>query len=669
MSAGRSLDYWSNHHISYSVFSSYHCLCISSRLKQFFRTRHLPAAMATKKQKPSTSKKPVTQLKAWHYLLLLAIPLIVFGRSVMFGYVMHDDDKMILENPVIKQGFNPGIAFTTDAWFMDARIELYRPWQSISYMIDYAIGKDQPMVYHIHNLIIFAAGVILLFIFLLYYFRPVLAWAGALLYSVNLLTPHVTGWIAARGDLYLMVFGMGFLILLQRYLKTKSTKFLWIALPVFFMALLSKESAIALLPIALVMIYADRNKMPSGVEWMWIGINALLFAGYFAMRSKAIADAGNLSAVAFFGNLRSLPEEFFKMVIPIGFSVMPGYSLIWTLLGVLLLGVLLYLIRVYKPENKLLLTGAAIWLASLLPSMAYEPSFAGVAYDYLDHRAWFPYVGLWLIIMGIIDKSKFVTQSYAVYVFGGLLLFWAGVDAWRVGTYSGWEPYYTNAITTNPGSGLANLNYGSMLRDGGDWAGALPFLEKGVKLSPDYTDAKVRLAEAYFKLGKYKETVDVANEAIAKEPKNVSALQFRGSALGASGQTAQAAADFKTILDIDPTNLHGMFNLGVAYKESNQLDKAIEMLSKLIEAKPDFPNAYYERGFCYGRMGLFPQANADMKQSIAYQPEHGASYFFRGRTYEALGNLELACADWKKALELGTKEAEPYIFEKCQKYK
>ena len=611
----------------------------------------------------------MTKLKVWHYLLLVVIPLAIYGRSAMFGYVMHDDDKMILENPVIKQGFNPGVAFTTDAWFMDARIELYRLWQSISYMIDYAIGKEQPMVYHIHNLIVFTIGVVLLFIFLAYYFKPVLAWAGTLLYSVNLLTPHVTGWIAARGDLYLMVFGLGFLILVQRYLKSKSTMSLWLAIPIFFLALLSKESAVALLPIALIMIYADKNKMPTGMEWVWLSINALVFAGYYAMRGNAIADAGNLSALAFFHNVRSLPEEFFKMIVPVGFSVMPGYSLLWTLGGLFLFGVQGFFVNKFKPETKVLMTGAAIWLISLLPSMVYEPSFAGVAYDYLDHRSWFPFVGLWMIILGVIDRSKMVSQRYAIAVFASFLIVWGGINTWRVGVYQGWEPYYTNAIKTNPGSGLANLNYGSMLRDQGDWEGALPFIQKGVQLSSDYTDAKVRLAEVYFKLGKYKETVDIASEAIAKEPNNVSALQFRGSALGASGQTAQAAADFKTILDLDPANVHGMFNLGVAYKESNQLNQAIEIFSKLIVAQPEFPNAYYERGFCYGRMGLFPQAKADMNQSIAFQPEHGSSYFFRGRTYEALGDLEAACKDWKKALELGTKDAEPFIFEKCQAFK
>lgn len=621
--------------------------------------------MANKKLKPATAKKPVQKLKLWHYLLLVAIPAVIYGRTIFFDYVMHDDDKMIKENPMLKEGFNIPLAFTTDAWFMDARIELYRPWQSITYMIDYAIGKTNPAVYHVHNLIIFILGVVLLFFFLLYYFKPLLAWAGTLLYGMNLLTPHAVGWIAARGDLYLMVFGLSFLILVQRYIKTGSVKSLWFAVLFFFMALLSKESAIALLPVAFVMIYVEKKKMPDAIAWIWFGINLVLFAVYFVLRGKAIASAGNLAVIAFFHNLRSLPEEFFKMIVPLGFSVMPGYSLFWTLGGVVLLGLFGYLVWRNKPEQRILISGFVLWLAPLLPSMAYEPSFAGVAYDYLDHRAWFPYVGIWLIALGLIDKIKFMSKSYAPVVFGSVLVLWSGVNLWRSGTYQKWETYYGNAIRTNPGSGLANLNYGSMLRDEGKWADALPYIEKGVQLSPDYTDAKVRLAEAYFNLKKYNEAIEISNAVLAKEPKNLTALQFRGSSYGASGQTGEAAKDFKTILEADPTNTHGLFNLGVAYKESNMLNEAIETYSKLITLKPDFPNVYFERGFCYGKMGLFSQAKADMDASIKYQPTHGASYFFRGRAWEALGDPKSACADWKKALELGTKDAEPFIRDKC----
>lgn len=620
--------------------------------------------MATKKIKQVSRKKPAFKLKPWHYLLLILLPAAVYGRVIMFEYVMHDDDKMILENPMIEQGINPEIAFTTDAWFMDARIELYRPWQSLTYMLDYTLGGEDAAIYHVHNLIIYLVGVLLLFVFLQFYFKSLLAWAGAILYALNLLTPHAVAWIAARGDLYLMVFGLAFLICIQRFLQSEKTTYLWISVPVFFLALLSKESAIALLPVGIVMIYAEKKKI-SGASWIWLIVNAVIFGLYYLLRSKSIADAGNLSAAAFIQNLRSLPEELLKMVVPVGFSVMPGYSVIWTLAGTILLFALIYFGWRFKPDRRVWLTGITLCLAMLLPSMAYEPSFAGVAYDYLDHRTWLPFVGIWMVILGIIDKIKFTSHKSAPLVFAAVLIIWGGVNFWRSGVYRDWLPYYTSAIETNPGSGLANLNYGSMLRDEGKWEEAVGFIEKGVELSPDYTDAKVRLAEAYFNLKRYPEAIAVTNQVLAKEPLNLPALQFRGSAYGASGNTQAAAQDFKKILEAEPDNLHGLFNLGVAYKEANLLNEAIETFSRLISKKADFPNAYYERGFCYGKMGMFPQAKFDMDESIRFQPEHGPSYFFRGRAYEAVGDLKSACGDWQKAMQLGTTDAEPFLQQKC----
>jgi Tfp pilus assembly protein PilF len=440
---------------------------------------------------------------------------------------------------------------------------------------------------------------------------------------------------------------------------------LWYAVPFFFLALLSKESAIALLPTAFVMLYVEKKKWPSGVEWAWLAVCGVCFAAYFALRQDSIADAGNFSVAAFFSNLRSLPEEMFKMMFPLGYSVMPGYQLMWTLAGVVVIGAMVYFARKYKIQKRTLWTGLAITLFSLLPSMVYEPSFAGVAYDYLDHRTWFPFVGIWLIILSIIDASRLTGKKNAWVYFMAILIVWSGVNIWRIGTYAGWQPYYTNAISTNPGSGLANLNYGSMLRDEGRWEEALPYVEKGVQLSPDYTDAKVRLAEVYFNLKKYPEAIEISNQALTKEPNNISALQFRGSALGASGQPAQAMVDFQKILELDPENRHGIFNLAMAQKDAGQLPQVVETLTRLINIQPDFPNAYYERGFSYGRMGMFSHAHDDMEKSIQYQPQHGASYFFRGRTFEAMGNQQAACADFRKALELGTVEAEVFVREKC----
>lgn len=615
--------------------------------------------MKTQKQ------KDIAPVPSWIWVLLVVIPLLVYGRSLTFGYVMHDDDKMILENPVWQDGIRVADAFTTDAWFMQARIELYRPVQSISYMLDYALGGTSPGIYHAHNLILFIGGVLLLYLFLGQYVQKWVAFVGAAVYSVNLLTPHAAGWIAARGDLYLMVFGLGFLYQMARYCKKGIVINLWYAVGFFLMALFSKESAIALLPVAVIMMYFRKSGKWKGIDFAGLGLMAILFAVYYAMRSNAIADAGNLSVVAFFQNIRSLPEEIGKMFIPIGYSVMPGYTLLNTLTGVIVTASLGYFIWLKKPSNSILLTGAGILLFSLLPSMAYKPSFAGVAYDYLDHRAWFPFIGLWMILAACIAKVPAALKKPGSYIWIGIVCVYGVINAIHIGAYKDWEGYYENAIKTNPNSGLAFLNYGSMLRDAGKLEEALPYMEKGAALSPEYADAKVRLSEVYFKLGQYEKAVELADAALAKEPNNTSALQFKGSALGAGKKPIEAIEVFNKILSLDPNNAHAYFNQGLAYKESGQFDKAIASFTELIKIQPDFPNGYFERGFCYGNLGRFAEAKADMDANLKVNPDHGASYFFRGRSLEAMGQIADACRDWQKAAELGINEAQGFIQTKC----
>jgi tetratricopeptide (TPR) repeat protein len=487
-----------------------------------------------------------------------------------------------------------------------------------------------------------------------------------MLYGVNLLMPHAAGWIASRGDLWLMVFGMGFLLCLTHYNRQGAGKWLWAAAPLFFLALLAKESAVALLPVAAVMLaLRGRGIRFRPAEWLWFGVLAVLFGSYYILRSRAIADAGSLSVTAFMRNLRSLAEETFKLIVPAGFSVMPGYTLVMTLAGIAVIAAGVFVVRRYKPSAAIVWTGLAIWLLPLLPSLAYEPSFAGVAYDYLDHRALFPFTGLALIAAGTFDRMKQVPASSMRVAFFIILAAWSGVNAWRIGVYRDWEAYYGNAMATNPRSGLAQLNYGALLRDAGRFEEALPHVQRGVEISPDYAEAHVRLAEIYLKLARYDESAASATRALELAPGNLVARQFRGSALGAAGKPAEAIVDFKYILDVDPYNASAVFNLGLAYKETNQFELAAGMFTQLIGINPKFPNVMFERGFCYGRMGMFKLANEDLSMSILMQPDHGPSYFFRGRAWEALGEPEKACLDWKEAAKRGVQEAEQYIAMRC----
>jgi Tetratricopeptide repeat/Glycosyltransferase family 9 (heptosyltransferase) len=63
--------------------------------------------------------------------------------------------------------------------------------------------------------------------------------------------------------------------------------------------------------------------------------------------------------------------------------------------------------------------------------------------------------------------------------------------------------YYAQAFTQDRNSASAFNNYGNVLRECGDPAGAIPFLQRSIQLAPEHPTAQFNLAVAYLLLGDY----------------------------------------------------------------------------------------------------------------------------------------------------------------------
>jgi hypothetical protein len=63
--------------------------------------------------------------------------------------------------------------------------------------------------------------------------------------------------------------------------------------------------------------------------------------------------------------------------------------------------------------------------------------------------------------------------------------------------------YYAQALTQDRNSASAFNNYGNVLRECGDPAGAVPFLQRSIQLAPEHPTAQFNLAVAYLLTGDY----------------------------------------------------------------------------------------------------------------------------------------------------------------------
>lgn len=604
-----------------------------------------------------------------HRLVLLAVPFLLYVQTFSYDFTYHDDDTMILNNaPVLKQ-FDLHKLFFSDAWLLDKKIELYRPWQSFTYAVDYYFTGSSATAYHIHNVLLFCIGIQLLY-FLLLSFGLVerTAFFLSLIYSVHFLFAHTVSWIPARGDLYLFAFSISTLLLFYISVKKQKNIYSVGSSLLYFLALLSKESAVILMPLVYlvaILFWKMDYRKPKNYLLLAIGIPLTLL--YLWMRSQSIAS--NQSIYSFSGfmyNLPTIPEEVFKFFIPLFFSVMPGYSVIVTLVGLLLTVLFLIMFLLFKNKIKgdLLLAGISFFLLPLLPTLFYKPDFTKFAYDYLDHRIFFPAIGLLLIAYSVF--IAIFEKPISVKFFYGLIASMCVITFYNTTNYKNYESYYENATATNLKSGLAHSNYAASLARENKYDKALIHYRKAVELSPDNIEVRMKLADSYLYLKDYVKMIEQCNAVIKINPKFPKSYYNIAIYYQEKKKPEEAAIFVSKAVVADSLNADAFLYRGLISERNHKPDEAISDFKKAVTLNPQLALAFFRMGVINGNNNLLEEALANFKEYVQLNSSDGNGYFYRGQANCMIGNIDAGCADLHIAEKMGVVEARGKIKYWCK---
>lgn len=190
-------------------------------------------------------------MKERYYIgLLLAAVVLVYGNSLRNAFTM-DDDLYITTNsqvtaPTLRAIFAP-----------NKPSNLFRPVTFATFAVNWAAAPGRPFAFHVVNLLLHAGVTCLLYLVL----QNLLAWsprgkavafAAALLFAVHPIHTEAVSSIVGRSELLAagFLFAAWLLHLQDREIG---------ALICFVVALLSKESAVAFLPLVLLGDYARGN--------------------------------------------------------------------------------------------------------------------------------------------------------------------------------------------------------------------------------------------------------------------------------------------------------------------------------------------------------------------------------------------------------------------------
>jgi len=211
-------------------------------------------------QAPQPSvERPRAALPPWVPLLVFAAAFVAHGSALGAGWV-GDDAALVRDDPAVAHGLaGAGEALGTDGWPGASEPGVWRPLTRLSFCLEGALwARDgdlpDPFAFHLTNLLLHGLAALLLLGLLrrLVPARPLLAAGAALVFAVHPLHAWTVATLAGRADLLALLLALAALLLWIRA-RAEAPVLLPLSGLAFFLALLSKECALALLPVALLL--------------------------------------------------------------------------------------------------------------------------------------------------------------------------------------------------------------------------------------------------------------------------------------------------------------------------------------------------------------------------------------------------------------------------------
>lgn len=166
----------------------------------------------------------------------------------------------------------------------------FRPLTSASFVLDSTFAKQTPFIYHQTNLLLHALTAVLIACLglLLTQSRAAGVLCG-LFFAAQPLQVGTTAWIGGRTDVLSSMFLAAFMVTLLLYHQTAKPRWLVLSTFAFFLAAVSKEQALAILPAVplSVFVFGSKKWKDAGKLCLPFGIAVLAFIGLWVIDAPA----------------------------------------------------------------------------------------------------------------------------------------------------------------------------------------------------------------------------------------------------------------------------------------------------------------------------------------------------------------------------------------------
>jgi len=582
-----------------------------------------------------------------HQLIILIIIAIGLNINTLFNEYTIDDGVMMTENTLVQKGIKgiPKI-LTSELMSGFSRTETvlselrYRPFSLVVFALEYQFFGANPMISHLINILFFTLLIALLYKLLqTYVFRERdknLAFITCLIFAVHPIHTEVIASVKSRDELITFLLLLVSLMTFFKHIEKKRVWLLFISLFCFFLALLTRESAVTFIGVVPLMIYFFFNQsLKNSISFCLPFF--IVFLGYMALRFSIIGFQKPVAITvlnspflyattsqAFATKVFILIKYLCLLVFPYplswdyGFNQIPYievFSIQFISSLLMLLGLISYAIYAFKKKS--------IYSFSILYFMITISLVANFVVDIgtpLSERLLFqPSLAFCIVVAAVYIKIEKRSKVLIKIFFVAILLLFSLKTYLRNAEWKSNETLIFADVNSVPNSIRANqyatdiaifkANAETNLELKNEYFKKAVFYgQRALKIYPDNLIVVMDLGSAYYGIHDYFNAADLWIRGYKMMPDNAelkkwidilsNILYKQGNAFFEQGNTDAAIKCYLKSVELTPNNVEAWYNLGGNYflnKDTTNATKAWNEVKKLDPSHQFKKDEFYKQ--------------------------------------------------------------------------
>jgi protein O-mannosyl-transferase len=563
-----------------------------------------------------------------------------------------------------------------------------RPVLNASFAINYRIGGNEVVGYHVVNFVIHACAGLLLFGIARRTIRRIwpsakhgvdgCAFVATLIWIVHPLQTEAVTYIVQRAESLMGLFYFATLYAFLRAVAPREEEFdsgvqnhrsatVWLGLSVMACLLGMATKEVMVSAPVLVCLY-DRTFVSGSFReawlrrrWYYLGLVAswiVLFALVFSVGGDRGGSTGGLHAEH--GWLSHGLTQFDSTLTYLKLTFWPNplvfeYDPVWRLspgdllVPVLVIGVLLagtaWAIWAKRPIGF-----AGAWFFAILAPTAVIPAQTQLI---VEHRM---YLALGAVVVGWMLVFRRLAGRRALV---GMILAAVPLTALTIRRNYDYRTdiaLWSDTVAKRPNNALAHFTLADALRLANRAPEAIAHYERALRITPNYVELENNYGALLTTVGRAPEAVEHLEHAVQNRPNDAETHYNLGLALVACGRLSEAVQEFKVSIQLKPDYVEAYNNLGGALLHLRRWPEAAQQYEQALRLKPNGADAHYNLGTVWWQLGRWSDAAAEFQRTITLTPNDADAHAMLGAADERLAQFNDAIAEYEFALRLNPQQ-------------